>query len=42
MNTPYWLDGLEPLSRPLVGPVEADILLVGGWLCGASAALALA
>lgn len=42
MNVPYWLDGLAPLSSPLEGRLDVDVLLIGGGLCGASAALALA
>lgn len=39
---PYWLDGLPPLAAPLAGDVEADVVVIGAGLCGASAALALA
>lgn len=42
MSVPYWLDGLTATTAPLSGVVEADIVLIGGGLCGAAAALALA
>lgn len=42
MTVPYWLEGQGPLAGPLRGVVEADVLVVGAGLCGASAALALA
>lgn len=41
MTPPYWLDGLGPTTAPLRGRVDADIVLIGGGLCGSAAALAL-
>ena len=41
-NTPYWLDSSLPMAPTLVGEVEADVVVIGAGLCGASAALALA
>jgi gamma-glutamylputrescine oxidase len=40
VSTPYWLEGAEALAAPLEGDVSADVVIVGGGLCGASAALA--
>lgn len=39
---PYWLEGATRLGAPMVGRVEADVVLVGAGLCGSAAALALA
>lgn len=39
---PYWLEGLAPTTPPLVGEHQADVVVIGAGLCGASAALALA
>lgn len=39
--TPYWLDGAGPLAAPLQGRVEADVVVIGAGLCGASAVWAL-
>lgn len=39
---PYWLDGADRLATALEGPTEADVVIVGAGVCGASAALALA
>ncbi len=39
---PYWLEGLKPEAAPLSGAVDADVVVIGAGLCGASAALALA
>lgn len=41
-HVPYWLDGLPPLAEPLAGVVDADVVVIGAGLCGASATLALA
>lgn len=38
---PYWLDGATPMAPALDADVEADVLVVGAGLCGASAAYAL-
>lgn len=38
---PYWLDGASPIAGPLEGRVEADVVVVGAGVCGASAAWAL-
>jgi glycine/D-amino acid oxidase-like deaminating enzyme len=40
-TSPYWLDGAAPMAPALSGSVEADVVVVGAGLCGASAALAL-
>ncbi len=40
--TPYWLEGAGPLAGPLAGDVDADVIIVGAGLCGASAAVAAA
>lgn len=42
MTVPYWLDGAGPMAAPLEGTIQADIVVIGAGLCGASAALALA
>ena len=39
--TPDWLEGAGELAPPLAGDVEADVVVIGAGLCGASAALAL-
>ena len=39
---PYWLEGLSPITPPLVGDHERDVVVIGAGLCGASTALALA
>jgi len=39
---PYWLDGARPIAPELRGTHEADIVVVGAGVCGASAAWALA
>ncbi len=39
---PYWLDGAAALAPTLEGVVEADVVVIGAGLCGASAAWALA
>lgn len=39
---PYWLDGARPLAGELEGHHEAEIVVVGAGVCGASAAWALA
>ncbi|MEE2751792.1 MAG: FAD-binding oxidoreductase [Myxococcota bacterium] len=42
MTTPYWLDPTPNLHGALEGNVECDIVVIGGGLCGTSAALHLA
>jgi len=41
-TVPYWLDGAGPMAGQLAGAVEADVVVVGAGLCGASAVLAAA
>lgn len=41
ITTPYWLEGTGPTTAPLRGEHHADVVVVGGGLCGAGAALAL-
>lgn len=38
---PYWLEGAGRMAGPLHGRVEADVVVIGAGLCGASAAYAL-
>jgi glycine/D-amino acid oxidase-like deaminating enzyme len=40
-TSPYWLEGLPRLAGELSGAVEADVVLIGAGVCGASAAWAL-
>lgn len=42
MTLPFWLDPPDPLADRLVRDTTADVVVVGGGLCGTSAALALA
>lgn len=38
---PYWIDGAPSMAPPLRGTHQADVVVVGAGLCGASAAWAL-
>ncbi len=40
-SPPYWLEAAKPMAAPLRGIVEADVVVIGAGLCGASAAWAL-
>lgn len=41
-TAPYWLDGAPRLAPALSGAVEADVVVIGAGVCGASAVTALA
>ncbi len=42
MTLPFWLDPADPVAEQLDTDASADVVVVGGGLCGSSAALALA
>ncbi len=41
-HLPFWLDHPYQPTTPLLGEVSADLVIIGGGLCGAAAALRLA
>ena len=42
MTTPYWLQDASGSTSSLTGTIEADVVVIGGGLCGTSAAYHLA